>query len=142
MTAPLISSPLTMPPIIRRKRPGALRRPPSVSSAGRPGFPLLYTYLVLEGIISLERLVEMLADKPASLFGLDTGVLEPGREADLAIIDPEASFVIDVEDFHSKGRNTPFKGYRCRGKILRTFVAGREAMPETQPGPGFSRPEL
>lgn len=89
-------------------------------------FPLLYTYLVLEGIISLERLVEMLADKPASLFGLDTGVLEPGREADLAIIDPEASFVIDVEDFHSKGRNTPFKGYRCRGKILRTFVAGRE----------------
>ncbi|NLJ83337.1 MAG: dihydroorotase [Halanaerobiaceae bacterium] len=89
-------------------------------------FSLLYTYLVLEGVITLERLVEMLTVKPAGLFGLETGVLEAGREADLVIIDPEASFIIDVEDFHSKGKNTPFKGYRCRGKILRTLVGGRE----------------
>lgn len=93
-------------------------------------FPLLYTYLVLEGLISLERLVEMLTIKPAQLFNLDTGVLEPGRDADLTIIDPEVSFEIDVDKFLSKGKNTPFKGYQCRGKILRTFVEGKEVYRE------------
>jgi dihydroorotase len=92
-------------------------------------FPLLYTYLVLEGLISLERLVEMLTLKPASLFNLDTGVLEPGRDADITIIDPEAGFVIDVEEFSSLGKNTPFKGYQCKGKIIRTFVQGKEVYP-------------
>ncbi len=87
-------------------------------------FPLLYTYLVRRGVLSLERLVELMALNPRRLFGMEP-VLEPGSVADLVVMDLDAEYEIDPEEFLSKGRATPFAGWRVKGRTLLTLVGGR-----------------
>ena len=47
-----------------------------------------------------------------------------GRMADITIIDPDAEYVIRKDDFVSKGKNTPFDGYKANGRVMMTIVAG------------------
>ena len=89
-------------------------------------FPLLYTYLVRRGVISLERLVELMSDNPRRLFGFAPG-LAVGEPADVTVFDPERICEIDPETFLSKGRATPFAGWRVTGCTLLTLVGGRAA---------------
>ncbi len=89
-------------------------------------FPLLYTYLVRRGVISLERLVELMSDNPRRLFGFAPG-LAVGEPADVTVFDPERICEIDPETFLSKGRATPFVGWRVTGCTLLTLVGGRAA---------------
>lgn len=89
-------------------------------------FPLLYTYLVRRGVISLERLVELMSDNPRRLFGFAPG-LAVGGPADVTVFDPERISEIDPETFLSKGRATPFAGWRVSGCTLLTLVGGRVA---------------
>ncbi len=89
-------------------------------------FPLLYTCLVRRGVLPLEKLVALMSDNPRRLFGLGGG-LAVGREADLTVFDPEREYEIDPETFLSKGRATPFAGWRVKGGILLTLVGGRVA---------------
>ncbi|MEZ3442409.1 dihydroorotase [uncultured Alistipes sp.] len=89
-------------------------------------FPLLYTYLVRRGVISLERLVELMSDNPRRLFGFAPG-LAVGEPADVTVFDPERICEIDPETFLSKGRATPFAGWRVSGCTLLTLVGGRAA---------------
>lgn len=89
-------------------------------------FPLLYTYLVRRGILPLERLVALMSDNPRRLFGLGGG-LAVGEAADLMLFDPDAEYGIDPDTFLSKGRATPFAGWRVRGRTLLTLVGGRAA---------------
>ena len=86
-------------------------------------FPLLYTYLVRRGILSLERLVELMAVNPRRLFGLEPA-LEVGAVADLVVMDLDAESVIDPEEFLSMGRATPFAGWRVKGRTVLTLVGG------------------
>lgn len=88
-------------------------------------FPLLYTHLVLTGQISLGRLADLLTRRPARLFGLPWGELAVGGDADLTVIDLEEERAIDPDAFLSKGRNTPFAGWRVKGWPVLTLVAGR-----------------
>ncbi len=88
-------------------------------------FPLLYTHFVEKGILTLKQLVDFLTVKPAETFGLDLGRLEPGKEADLVVIDLEKSEKIDPENFLSKGKNTPFAGWDCKGWPVLTMVKGK-----------------
>ncbi len=82
--------------------------------------------LVNEGIISLERLVELCAANPARILKLeDRGTLRAGARADVTIIDPERTWTFDVSRSKSKSRNTPFGGYSFRGAAVATLVAGR-----------------
>lgn len=90
-------------------------------------FPLLYTNLVEKGIITLKQLVDYLTVKPADAFGLNYGVLEPGKEADIVIIDLENLEKIEPENFLSKGKNTPFAGWECKGWPVMTMVKGKIA---------------
>ena len=89
-------------------------------------FPLLYTYLVRRGVILLERLVELMSDNPRRLFGFAPG-LAVGEPADVTVFDPERICEIDPETFLSKGRATPFAGWRVSGCTLLTLVGGRAA---------------
>jgi len=82
--------------------------------------------LVSEGVISLERLVELCATNPARILQLENrGTLRANAYADVTIIDPEMTWSFDVSRSKSKSRNTPFDGYSFRGGVVATIVAGR-----------------
>ena len=82
--------------------------------------------LVNEGVISLERLVEICSTNPARILRLDDrGTLRAGTRADLTIIDPEMTWTFDVLKSKSKSRNTPFDGNTFRGAAVATIVGGR-----------------
>ena len=88
-------------------------------------FPVLYTRLVLPGLITLEELVERMAVRPREIFHLPGGSIEEGEPADLAFLDLETEYTIDPESFSSMGRSTPFAGWSVRGQAVRTMVNGR-----------------
>ena len=74
---------------------------------------MLYTYLVKTGIITLEKLIELMAINPRKRFGL------PPTE-DFCVIDTSKEFAVDPNEFLSKGRSTPFKGMKLYGRVLMT----------------------
>lgn len=88
-------------------------------------FPLMYTNLVLTGEINLKTLLDLLTVKPAAAFGLPYGRLEVGAIADLTVIDLETERKIDPAAFASKGTNTPFAGWACKGWPILTMVEGK-----------------
>ena len=87
-------------------------------------FPVLYTTLVRNGRLRLERLVEGLTEGPRRAFRLGDG-LSVGAAADLTVIDLDQAFTIDPARFRSKGRATPFAGMRVYGRILLTLKDGQ-----------------
>jgi dihydroorotase len=87
-------------------------------------FPLLYTNLVKKGIITLQQLIECLTKKPAETFKLPFGRIEIGAPADLVLLDLEREASIHPEEFISKGKNTPFAGWKCNGWPVLTIFDG------------------
>ena len=81
-------------------------------------FPLLYTHLVLPGVITPERLVELMAVNPKRRFGLET-------EEDFTIFETGTSGRIDPEEFLSMGRATPFEGWEVKARCLLTVCKGK-----------------
>ncbi|OQW36409.1 MAG: dihydroorotase [Nitrospira sp. SG-bin2] len=81
--------------------------------------------LVEEGVLSLEQAVEKLTSAPAAAFGLKKGTLAVGADADVTIVDQQAEWVVDPGKFRSKSRNTPFVGWKVKGRVLTTIVGGR-----------------
>ena len=77
------------------------------------------------GVIDLPRLVAMLTVNPARLLALDRGTLATGAPGDVTLLDPDREWVVDKEKFASKARNTPFHGWRLKGRAVRTIVGGR-----------------
>ena len=88
-------------------------------------FPILYTELVLKDIISLEKLVELLSVNPRKRFGIRGGT-DIGESADFTVIDLDAEYEINPEEFHSMGRATPFTGKKVKGRIVHTYVGGNK----------------
>ncbi|MCG0278044.1 MAG: dihydropyrimidinase [Thermanaeromonas sp.] len=99
--------------------------------AGVPGtetlLPLLYSYGVREGWLSLPQLVQVLSTNPARLFGLypRKGELNPGSDADIVIFDPRKEIKLSAEALHSAARYTPFEGYTLKGYPEATFLRGQ-----------------
>ncbi|MCI6991860.1 MAG: dihydroorotase, partial [Clostridiales bacterium] len=83
-------------------------------------FPVLYTKLVKEGIITLERLVEMMSTAPAERFGL------ANSDDSWSVWNLEEEYEINPEEFRSKGRSTPFEGLRVQGRCLAAYIDGKE----------------
>ncbi|MDR4495413.1 MAG: dihydroorotase [Nitrospirales bacterium] len=81
--------------------------------------------LVEEGVLSLEQALDKLAKSPANLFHLPAGSLDVGEAADVVIFDPKEEWVIDPDRFRSKSRNTPFGGWKVKGRVKQTIVGGR-----------------
>ncbi|MBM4763996.1 dihydroorotase [Bacillus sp. B15-48] len=88
-------------------------------------FPLLYTEMVEKGVITLKQLIDYLTVKPASAFGLPYGKLTEGEVADVVVIDLEHEEEIDPAQFLSKGKNTPFAGWKCKGWPVMTIASGK-----------------
>ncbi|QOR68497.1 dihydroorotase [Cytobacillus suaedae] len=88
-------------------------------------FPLLYTHFVQSGTITLKQLIDYLATKPSDTFELPYGKIEVGAKADITIIDLQQEEEIDPSTFLSKGKNTPFAGWKCKGWPVMTFVNGK-----------------
>ena len=81
-------------------------------------FPVLYTYLVKTGIITLEKLVELLAVNPRKRFGIPMG-------EDYTVWNLSKEVIIDPDDFLSKGKATPFAGWKVNGECLLTVCGGK-----------------
>jgi dihydroorotase len=90
-------------------------------------FPLLYTNLVLKNIITLDQLLDYLTIKPAETFDLPFGKIEVGAPADIVLLNLEEEHEINPEEFLSKGKNTPFTGWKCKGWPELTIAAGKIA---------------
>ena len=88
-------------------------------------FPLLYSYLVKPGILSLEALLEHLVTIPRARFGIPQG-------DDFTVWDLNADYTIDPEDFLSMGKATPFEGWHVNGKCLLTVCGGRAVYMNTE----------
>ncbi len=89
---------------------------------------VIFTELVKPGYLTLGEAVSAMSLKPAQIIGLKAGNIEEGAEADLTIIDINTEKVIDKEKFYSKGRNTPFHGWKVRGIPYMTIVRGKVVM--------------
>lgn len=81
-------------------------------------FPVMYTYLVKKGIITLERLIELMAINPRRRFGLP-------KTDDICVYDLQSEYKIDPGEFKSKGKSTPFDGLTVAGKNLLTVCGGK-----------------
>lgn len=90
--------------------------------------PVLYTELVTKGIITLERLIELMYDEPRRRFGLGTGTIRQELAKDtptFALWDLDQQYTIDPEEFMTKGRSCPFEGWNVKGRCLMTILNGR-----------------
>ncbi len=87
-------------------------------------FPVLYTHLVQPGIIQLERLLDAMTNKPAELFGIECGSVQPGGTADFVLLDLQTSKAVEASDFVSKGKNSPFIGDSLCGWPILTIKSG------------------
>ena len=89
-------------------------------------FPLLYTYLVLPGKLTLPRLMELMCVKPRRRFRLGESMRE-NDPADFTVFDLNAAYSVDPDSFLSMGRSTPFAGWPVQGKCMMTVANGRMA---------------
>lgn len=92
--------------------------------------PLAITYLVKPGHLTMNQLVEKMCVNPSKILGLNKGTLEVGRSADITILDVEEEFVVDVNKFKSKAKNSPFDGFKLKGSIYYTIVNGNVVVRE------------
>ena len=76
--------------------------------------------------LSLPQLFRALSLNPSRRLGLDSGRLSLGAPADLVLFDPDVPFILDRFSLRSKSKNTPFDGQRMQGRVLATFVGGKD----------------
>ena len=81
--------------------------------------------MVDEKVITLQKAVDLLTQQPCRLFNLDKGNLGVGKDADIVIFNPKTQYTIEPEKFKSRSKNSPYKGWKVRGKVLHTLVAGK-----------------
>jgi len=107
------------------KEKGVWEASPGVGVMGSV-LPVMMTDGVSKGRITIEQLVKICSENPAKAFGMypQKGVLSPGSDADIIIVDPDKEWVITRERMKSALEYCAFEGYRVKGKVLKTFVGG------------------
>ena len=87
---------------------------------------LALTYLVKPGHLSIEELAEKMSTNPSKLLNLESkGVLAVGKDADITVVDMNKEYVVDIEKFSSKSKNSPFDGMKLKGKQFMTIIGGK-----------------
>jgi dihydroorotase len=86
---------------------------------------LVVTQLIEPGHLTWPQAIEKLTINPARVLGIAKGSLAPGADADVTIIDPECQWTVDKTRFRSKSENSPFDGWRLRGRAETVIVGGR-----------------
>ncbi len=87
--------------------------------------PLVMTKLVEEHVLTLPQAIAKLTLGPARILGLPMGKIEAGARADITVFDPSAEHVVDTNSFECKCRNSPFNGWRLKGRAVHVIVAGQ-----------------
>lgn len=87
-------------------------------------FGFAITYLYKTGLLTLNEIADRMSAAPARILGLDGGEIKVGGVADLTIADLDESWVVEPEKFVSKGKNSPFGGYKLDGVVKYTVVDG------------------
>jgi dihydroorotase len=80
--------------------------------------------LVQEGVLTMAQLVERMSTAPGRIIR-NGGTLAVGAAADITIIDPDLEWTVDAAQFQSKSKNTPFDGWKLKGKAVQTIVGGK-----------------
>jgi dihydroorotase len=86
--------------------------------------------LVHKGSLDLETLILKMTAAPASVIGSkcnDTGKLKAGLRGDVTLFDPDMEWEVDCNGFFSKGKNSPYNGFRFKGRVITTVVDGKIA---------------
>lgn len=83
------------------------------------------TYLVRSGKMTMLELIDKMSTSPAKIIGSDRGTLNVGAPADIVIFDENEEFTVDVNEFETKGKNSPYNGMKLFGKVHRTILGGR-----------------
>lgn len=87
--------------------------------------PICVKALIEPGHLTWPQLIEKLTINPARVLGISKGTLKPGADADVTILDPKREWTIDPAQFKSKSRNTPYGGWKVRGRATKVLVGGR-----------------
>ena len=88
-------------------------------------FPLMYTHFVETGIITLEKLIELMSINPRKRFGIGGGTDE-GQSADFTVVNLDEEYTINPDEFYSMGKATPFECFKVKGRIVHTYIGGKE----------------
>lgn len=80
--------------------------------------------LVNEGVLTMSELIEKMSVNPSRVLGISKGDLSVGHSADIIIFDAKASWTVEAQKLHSKGKNTPFDGFELYGKPEYVIVNG------------------
>lgn len=113
-------------PHAKKEKEGDMSKAAFGITGSETAFATLYTGLVKNSKMPLTKLLSLMTDKPADLFGLkEAGHLEPGKPADITIFDLKHETTIKEENYQSKGVNTPFTGKKVYGQTVLTMVSGK-----------------
>ncbi len=83
------------------------------------------TYLVKTGLLTFDDLVRKMSVNPAKILGIEAGSLAVGSSADIALVDLNEQWTVDVDSLHGKSKNTPFKGMTLTGRVKKTLLNGK-----------------
>ena len=113
--------------------PDMKNQPFTLASSGASGLETLLAMtakLVHSGQLSWIQAINLLSTTPAKVLNIKGGTLAPGGPADLVMIDPNASYVIDSKTFKSLSRITPFDGQPCEGRVTGVWVNGKSSLSD------------
>jgi dihydroorotase len=97
--------------------------------------PVCVVALIEPGHLTWPQLIKKLTVNPARVLGIDRGTLRSGADADVTIIDPAAEWTIDANQFKSKSRNSPFSGWKVRGRAHTVIISGEVRQEEVAGNP-------
>lgn len=111
-------------PHSREEKQGSMRNAPFGIIGLETAAALTMTELVDKGYLTPLQMAEKMSYNPARIIGIDKGTLKPGKTADVVIFNPKEEYIIDAEQFRSKGKNTPFHGRKVKGRVMATILSG------------------
>lgn len=111
-------------PHSREEKQGSMRNAPFGIAGLETAAALTMTELVDKGYLTPLQMAEKMSYNPARIIGIDKGTLKPGKTADVVIFNPKEEYIIDAEQFRSKGKNTPFHGRKVKGRVMATILSG------------------
>jgi dihydroorotase len=111
-------------PRAREKKMNDLDLSPFGAATSETTLSTVITYMINEGVIDWSTAIERLSTAPARIAGIDAGTLQVGAAADIAIIDPRATWTVNPNTFHSRCSSSPLDGHTLNGKVVKTLVGG------------------
>lgn len=117
-------------PHLALEKEGEFEKTASGISGLETSLGLVMKCLVSEGVLSLRDALAKMTCNPASILKVERGELGIGKRADVVVFDPDAEWTVDPSTFVSKGKNTPFSGWKLKGKVITTISKGRTIWEE------------